>query len=172
MKQAKEFQIGDKIFTVVPYVTSEGVKLLTEIASLLGPGIVKIGVEFKGLQGKTESSGGGLAALLEADIDSDVIASALNDLFAKLTPEKMVALQRRILRETFCASAGSHTLGEDAVFDDFFRGEYSLLFKVVTKTLEAQYGDFFGALGVVAKANETRQKVAAMAAMAPKTQAK
>lgn len=142
MKSNKIVSIDGKSYTVVPYTTTGGLRLLTKLTGILGEPVVKL---LKSLPP------GSLQDILKSDlkaINMDEISASVAALFAKVDEDVAEVLIKEILQNTLY---GNHEV--NAIFEEHFQGEYRHLFKVVFKTLEAQYGDFLGARAVRAKAS-------------------
>lgn len=137
MKQPKQIQVDGQTYTIQPYLTSFGMRLLTRIFLILGKPLVTLAFGLKG-EGKS---------LLDAEIQPDQIAEIMDGLYARLTPEEVDQLFKDILVGTLI---GNTSQSATEVYDTHFSQQYGHLFKVVFKSLEAQYGDFFGALGGLA----------------------
>ncbi len=147
MKNPTTFNIDGKSYTIQPYLTSHGMLLLTEIGILVGADLVALVMQLKELVGG-EKGVTSASQLMDMDLDNEALHRILSSFFVKLEPATLDRLFKKILCGTLINEMGSTTA--DTVYDSYFSGQYAHLFKVVWKTLAAQYGDFWSALGVKA----------------------
>lgn len=140
MKSVKEVSIDNKQYRIEPYITSRGLRLLKTLTGLVGEPAVRLmatlpkGTDVVALKN-------GTASILEVDINLEKAAEILSASLVKLDDNTTEQLFKDVLQNTFhnntsCAEK----------FDSHFQGEYLHLFKVVVKTLEAQFGDFLSAI--------------------------
>ncbi len=135
MQEPKQFDVDGITYFVNAFRTSEGMRVLTEIVTLVGEPIVQfVGQAKKGA--------------LDTEIKPDNISSIMAGLTSRLHEDSVNSLFKKILQNTFKSHTGQPLA---AVYETEFIGKYSTLFKVVYKSIEAQYGDFFGVLGDFAK---------------------
>lgn len=140
MKESKVIIVEGKEYTVKPFYTSEGLILLTEISLLVGEPLINLALQMKKGEKKVSE--------LEFDV-----SSVMAGLTSRLKPESVDQLFQKILKNTMLGKS-SNPLD----YDSHFIGQYGHLFKVVGKSLEAQYGDFLDALkGLVKKLPSNQQ---------------
>jgi len=134
----KEVSIDSMQYRIEPYITSRGLILIKNLTALVGEPLIKMVAALpKGSDVKSLQSGS--VNFTDLDINIEVIASALSTAFSKLDDATTEKLFRDILMNTF---HGNQSCADK--FDTHFQGQYRHLFRVVVKTLEAQYGDFLG----------------------------
>lgn len=150
MKTPTTFQLDGETYTVSPYMTSTGMKLLTELVLILGKPLVQLIIRVK-----EAAAGGSLKDLLEQDVDPATVDAVMTALYERLSPEAVDSLIKRILDQTF---VGSTSTKVTEGFDTRFQGKYLHVFKLVFKTLGVQYGDFLGVLGGHAGGKEGKVK--------------
>lgn len=134
MKENKLISVDGKNYTVVPYSTTGGLRLLTKLTAILGEPVIKV------IKALPE---GDLREVLSKnikEINLDEVANGVAALFAKINEDQAETLIKEILQNTLYQNSDVVS-----IFETHFQGEYRHLFKVVFKTLEAQYGDFLGA---------------------------
>jgi hypothetical protein len=137
MKKSENIVVDGRTYTVNPYVTSTGMMLWWEILSKFGEGLVSFVFQFKdAAQGKAA-----IASLMTSDIKPEQISSLLSGL-QKMSPEEFQGFVAKVLANT---CVGSRSVMDD--YDTRFAGEYKHLVKLVWKTLEVQFRDFFSASG-------------------------
>jgi hypothetical protein len=141
MKEIKAIEVDGTKYAVNHYITSYGIKLLTEIFKLLGESMIKKLLEAKeGAASEIDPEKGGQAiAALTAKLDEDTADRIIKKILCNTLPEN-----------------SSFSVVDD--YDERFRGRYIHLFKLTFKTLEVQYGDFLGALGGFAKLSKAVAK--------------
>lgn len=137
MKQAaKQFEVDGMSYTVDPFLTSKGIRLMTDIVKMIGPTLGKF---VSGFDSKSDLD----------DLDTDTVAEAFITFSNGLHPDDFDRIIKRILENTLVDSMGSTSAAQ--VYDTYFQGRYKHLAVVVYKSLEVQYGDFFGVVGDLAK---------------------
>lgn len=146
MQEPTEFEVDGQKYVVQPFLTSYGMKLLTEISLLVGEAALRAVFELKDSKAK-DPKAVAAASMLDSDVDPDAMVKVMNQLTARIQPDTIDSLFKRILKCTLLAGS-SNTC--EKVYDVHFQGKYGHLFKVVFKSLQAQYGDFLTALSASA----------------------
>lgn len=137
--------------------TTTALKVLAKLTKIIGePLMIGLGSLPKKEQPRPLTAAGVPAPLPEpvkkkslgdfdlTELKTDVLGRAVAALTDRLDETEVVALVRQLTSEkVLCDNA-------PVVFDSHFRGQTAHLFKVLMAALEAQYGDFLGA--VTAKA--------------------
>jgi hypothetical protein len=137
MKKSENIIVDGRTYTVNPYITSTGMMLWWELLSKFGEGLVSFAFQFR----DAASARAGLASIMSSDIKPEQVASLMSGL-QKMTPEEFQGFVAKVLANT---CVGSRSVMED--YDTRFAGEYKHLVKLVWKTLEVQFRDFFSASG-------------------------
>jgi hypothetical protein len=136
MKEPTRIEVDGETYTIAPYVTSTGIKLLTDISLLLGAPLLKL------LKGSGDAK-----SLLDSEVDLDAMGSVVMDLQERVGGDAVDAMLKRILSGTLIGTT-SQSVVQD--YDSRFMGRYKHLFKLVAASLKAQYGDFLGDAVVLA----------------------
>jgi hypothetical protein len=136
MKETKTVLVDGIEYQVSPYLSSKGLKLLVELFNLIG----EEAIQFAMKMGEDKKAGKTSVGF------EDELSKIIRNLTTKTNPDLVEALIKKILLNTYAGT--SRSVVED--FDLRFQGKYGHLFKLVAKTLGAQYGDFLGALGGLA----------------------
>ena len=140
MRQAKQILVDGETYTVSPYSPTFGFKLLTKIIKAIGKpaaGLISSVISQKG------------KSISDIDIDGPEVMNALTDLTDSLDPDHLDSLIKEILSQTFLGQSSTSVV---SVFESHFVGRYLHVLKLVVATVGAQYDDFLGVLGGLAKA--------------------
>lgn len=151
--QPSSLIVVDKTQYKVQFYDPElGLTLYAKLIKTLGPPLIKMFSTFKG------KSLDGIMNLDTKDLDFDVLGDAVQSIFMQLSPEEVTPLVKEILGSTFDGKTNVNVV-ED--FSVRFMGKYSHLFKLVGKTLGAQYPDFLG--GILKRMNAAKSGSASVA---------
>src|SRR5690606_21600658 len=125
-----------KVYTINPYLTTQGMKLLTDIVILAGEPLITLAVQLKSHKGP----------ISEADITPEQVQKVMLGLTARMSSDSIDLLFKRILEGTLITSQKCSD-----VYDTHFIGDYMHLFKVVAITLKEQCVGLLGVLGGIVK---------------------
>jgi hypothetical protein len=137
MKQSENIVVDGKSYTINPYITSTGVMLWWDIISKFGEGIVSFAFQLKESMGEKDS----VQNLLKSEVKPEQISQLMAGV-NRMSPEQFQSFISRVLANT---CVGSRSVMED--YETRFTGQYKHLMKLVFKTLEVQFRDFFTASG-------------------------
>lgn len=138
-----QFTVDGVSYTLQPYVTSHGLKLLTDITKLVGADLLALVMEMKDLLKGDEKPS--VEDLLDMDVDTVALQRIMGTFLDRVQTDTLDELFKRILVGTLIDSLGSTTAAQ--AYDAHFAQKYTHLFTVVWKSLQGQYGDFLHALG-------------------------
>jgi len=136
MKELQTIVVDDISYDVNPYITSVGMKLLTDITLLAGKPLLTLIFGIKGSMGKGKK-------FTEMDIDADLIQTIMTGLYERIDTNTLDSLFKRVLSGTMISNS-SQSL--DKIYDTHFQSRYLHLFKVVLFSLKVQYADFWKGL--------------------------
>ncbi len=125
----RETTIDGQAYRVTQFGATEGLRVWTKLAKLIGP---SIGKAFGGVKGGT--------ALLDADVDPRAIGEAVEILVDQLDETEVVDFAKRLLAFTMID-------GREVNFEIDFQGRMLVMLKVLQFVIEVNYSDFFDALG-------------------------
>jgi len=125
MRTSETFRVGDIEYQVNMWSPDKAIEDLAWLIKLCGESITSLFVQVDSVKD-----------LLDMDVDFQLLAPAIKELFTKLN-EKEVSLKVR----SFCD--GLHANGVKVQYETYFMGRIGHLMKVVLQILKAQYKDFF-----------------------------
>lgn len=134
MKESKTIKVDGRDYTVTPFLTSQGVKLLTDLVRVAGEPLITLAVSLKDHKG----------SVLEADVTPERISQIMTGLMARVETDTIDNLFKRVLEGTMIGTTSRTCANE---YDTYFVGDYVHLFKVVAYSLKEQYGAFLAGLG-------------------------
>ena len=127
MRETKEVVVDNHTYTIGQFTPSKGLKILVRLSKIAGQPLAMMADSFKG------------KGMLDSDVNGELLGRAIQALTMNLdeaTVEQTVKeLLQGVLRD-----------GKPLNFEIDFAQRYGHLFKVLGAVLEAQYGDFFGAI--------------------------
>lgn len=132
MIETRDIVVEGRTYQVTQFSATKGIKMMTRLTKIIGE---PIGFMF--------SNEG-------ADVDQ-MLPMAIRALSDKLDEDMVLDTVKQLLE-------GVRNHEGELEFDQYFSGKMGLLFKILGKVLEVQYGDFFG--GLIAK-GFVHKKVAA-----------
>lgn len=129
--------IDGKHYEFEQFTATVALKTLAKLTKILGePMAIALGGFIKDDKpGATKKPG-----ILDREVNSDVMAKAVKALIERLDEDEVVILVKQL------TSTGVLCDNVKINFDEHFRGEMAHLFSVVAVALEAQYGNFIGAI--------------------------
>lgn len=133
LKQPKQFTYEGVTYTVAPFPTTHGMKLLSEMMLKVGEPLIQLIGVFK------EGKG------LQSEIKPETISAIFTSLYTRVNPDVLDDLLKRLLEGTTSSATGSQNLRQ--VYDTYFVDSYDVLCKVAFESLKAQYGSFSKGLG-------------------------
>lgn len=135
-RELVEKDVDGRLYSFEQLTATVALKTLTKLTKIFGePLTLALGGFFK------KAQPGAPTALLESDIDSDVLSKAMKVLVERMDEDEVVALIKLLTTQgVLCDGV------KVASFDEHFRGELSHLFAVLKAALEVQYGNFIGAV--------------------------
>lgn len=131
-KKSQEREIDGAVYMVTQFPATEGLAILTRLLKLAGPALGAVATGQPGA-GRALEVGLFVARLVE-----------------KLDEAETVGLVKRLLKDT--RRDGREVMPS---FDTEFMGNYMTLLRVLGFVLEANYGDFFGAVASSAAATSS-----------------
>lgn len=124
MQRTKELKLDDRIYFVTQYPATKGVKLLANLAKLLGKPLVML-------------TGGNM----DTEVKPEALGEAFESIAMQLSDDDFLDLITNILSSTQIQMDGKT---RDIVFNTDFSGNYLHLFKLIKEILFFQYNDFLG----------------------------
>lgn len=134
MKESKVIKVDGRDYTVTPFVTSQGVKLLTDLVRVAGEPLITLAVSLKDHKG----------SVLEADVTPERISQIMSGLMTRVETDTLDSLFKRVLEGTLIGTTSRRCSEE---YDTYFIGDYLHLFKVVAFSIKEQFGAFSAGLG-------------------------
>lgn len=110
-------------------------KVLVKLTKIIGPALGAVFPKDKSIK---------INDILDMDIK---IGDAINMLVEKIDADETQMIIDTLFASIICKGRGK--LSEEVVYNELFTGDLKLLFAVLTKSLEVQYGNFFGASSVL-----------------------
>jgi hypothetical protein len=141
MIQAKHKVIDGIEYTVTQFPARRGFKLKLTLAKKLLPGMSRL-----------LDSGTPLSQVMESNIGSGSVVSAIQAAVDSLDEEEAVKLIMELLSSTRRGTKdgrGGLEISEE-ILDMEYAGNYLALYKVIAYVLEVNYSDFFKGIGKVA----------------------
>jgi hypothetical protein len=143
MRELVGVTVDDKLYEFQQFTTTVGLKTLSHLARIIGePLMLALGVFFK----DAPAEGAPKVPFGQREVNTDVLAKAVHALITQLSGEGTDEAIRLI--KTLVSGDGVLCDHKKVIFDEHFRGAEGLahLAKVVRAALEAQYGNFLGAV--------------------------
>lgn len=144
LQPQKDIVVDGQKYVVQLYPPTVGLVLYAKLLRLLGEPIVK----FIGSFGKDAFKKEAIKLDLDG-VDFEVVGQALSSLLSKIGDDDVVPLIQEILHGTFVYETKTAV---NEQFETLFMGRYNHVFKLVAKTIGAQYPDFLSVLGKRASA--------------------
>lgn len=138
-------EVDGHLYQFEQFSTTDALKVMAKLTKIFGESItIALGSFFKkkpepgklGLDGLPEP----VKPLLEQDVDENALEKAVKVLLDHLDETEVVALVKKLSSEKVLCDGSSIT------FDLHYQGETLHLFKVIAASLEAQFGNFIGAI--------------------------
>lgn len=150
----KEIEVDGVKYIVQLYEPEFGLTLYAKLVRRLGEPLIKLFTTMKG--------GKDFKEMTADDVDLSGIGNVLESLFENVKEEEFVPLIKEILSSTFQTGEHFHGTPVNDNFSTLFMGKYNHVFKLVAKTLGAQYPDFLSGIAKRSKgvsvASGTAQK--------------
>lgn len=168
-KAPKEVTINGTKYIIAIHPGSEGMEIAAELASMFGPSLLglqeiqsgpskKMGKQMLGellarrqaIQTELETATGEQSDTLHNELqtidktfepDEDALIKLLSEFLGKLKPKPFVALLKLLLNKT--TAMGTGNLGDDAIFDIHFAGNYKPLIPLAQEVV--RYNGFLDA---------------------------
>lgn len=168
-KAPKTVTINDTQYMIAIHPGSEGMEIAAELAAMFGPSLLglqeiqsnpakKLGKQVLGemlarreaIQTELADATGEQAEALKQELaqidqtfepDEDALLKLLSEFLGKLKPKPFVALLKQLLSKTTAIGAGN--LGDSAVFDIHFAGNYKPLIPLAQEVV--RYNGFLDA---------------------------
>lgn len=136
MIESKEKSIQDDKgkshkYQVTQFAAMRGLRMATRLVQLVGPGVG---------EAMDLARSGGLAKLMDADID---LSAVVKELVGQLDEDKVLNLVTDLLSSTH---RDGQDMSQETVFNDAYAANYGELFRALVFVLEVNYGNFLGAL--------------------------
>jgi hypothetical protein len=135
-------------FTATQFPALEAVRLKAYLLGKFGPALAELlGMFANGITGK--------GSIADMNLDSKLLADAVEKLMANLSEEEFVALLKRLFRLVtakgsrdgkpfVCAFTSDDDASFEASFELAFKDRTFSIYPVILLVLEANYPDFFG----------------------------
>ncbi len=133
---------------IVPLLGTHAARLFAKVRRAFGPALVIAISSVKEIVSKTkkdEARKADVADFLGSDIDFSVISKAISSISENMSPDEELVFFREALATTYI---NEKSVADDAQFNTVFQGNVLLLYKILWATLEVNFGDFFGVVGI------------------------
>jgi hypothetical protein len=142
MRELVTKSIDGKLYEFQQFNTTKSLKTLSKLTKFLGEplmlGLAALGVNpAKSVPGAAPITAKGF---LDRELNGEALAKAVAALVDRLDETDVVELVKTLTSESVLCDH------KPIVFDEHFRGDIGHLFKVIGAALEAQYGNFLGAV--------------------------
>jgi hypothetical protein len=143
MFEVKSKTINNIPFKVVPFPAAKAYRLKLRLLKLIGPAFGRLVGSFDGAN---------TTSFLNAKVDGEQLAEALESLFTQLTEDEFMALLKDILQGVSCEITGADERSVlvnmadefETKLDMVFQGRLFTVYPVILFVLEVNYPDFFG----------------------------
>lgn len=143
MREVVQKTVDGRLYEFEQFSTTVALKTLSKLTKLLGEPIVLALGAIKKTDAAKAKKGDKVKTALDtdlSDLDTAVLGQAVRSLIDRMEENEVVELVKQL------TSVGLLCDHKPVLFDEHYRGETSHLFKVLSASLSAQYGNFLGAV--------------------------
>lgn len=133
---------------IVPLLGTRAAHLFAKVRKAFGPALIIAISSVKEVVSNVKKGGNKKVTateFLDSNIDFSVISNAISSISENMTPDDEIVFFKEALATTYI---NEKSVADDAQFNAVFQGNILLLYKILWATLEVNFGDFFGAVGI------------------------